>query len=52
LKGDSGGPLYDAQGRVVGATSFGAAAGCEAGYPACFTAVPSYTAWINQNTRP
>jgi secreted trypsin-like serine protease len=47
--GDSGGPLMNAAGDLTGLTSFGAAAGCEKGYPACFTSVPEYRSWINLN---
>ncbi|MBM0273951.1 serine protease, partial [Streptococcus suis] len=36
--GDSGGPLNHG-GKTYGITSFGAAAGCEAGYPDAFTRV-------------
>jgi secreted trypsin-like serine protease len=46
--GDSGGPLIDPKGNLVGVTSFGAL-GCVPGAPNCFTAVPSYTDWIATN---
>lgn len=49
-QGDSGGPLFDETVRLVGATSFGASAGCQEGYPACFTAIPSFLDWIEKNT--
>nr|QRN45225.1 collagenase-like 5 [Tineola bisselliella] len=48
--GDSGGPLaLTAGGRtfVIGVTSYGAAAGCESGYPSAFARVTSYLSWIN-----
>ena len=54
LQGDSGGPLVyqESDGRYteVGIVSFGAAAGCELGYPAAFTRVTSYLSWISSNT--
>ncbi|KAH8395067.1 hypothetical protein KR215_009506, partial [Drosophila sulfurigaster] len=49
--GDSGGPLVLKSNNVqVGLTSFGAAAGCEKGYPAAFTRTTSYLDWIKSNT--
>ncbi|XP_036672028.1 serine protease 1 [Drosophila suzukii] len=49
--GDSGGPLVLESSKVqIGLTSFGAAAGCEKGYPAAFTRVTSYLDWIKSNT--
>ncbi|XP_017139280.1 serine protease 1 [Drosophila miranda] len=49
--GDSGGPLVLESSTVqVGLTSFGAAAGCEKGYPAAFTRLTSYLDWIKTNT--
>lgn len=49
--GDSGGPLVLEASKVqVGLTSFGAAAGCELGYPAAFTRLTSYLDWIKSNT--
>nr|AAL67441.1 collagenolytic serine protease [Paralithodes camtschaticus] len=47
--GDSGGPL-NYGGTTVGITSFGASAGCEAGYPDAFTRVSAYLDWIQANT--
>jgi hypothetical protein len=47
--GDSGGPLMTAEGRLTGVTSFGSIFGCEVGAPACFSAVPSYLDFINEN---
>jgi chymotrypsin len=47
--GDSGGPLTVPQGGgrlQVGVVSFGAAAGCEVGFPAGFARVTSHRAWI------
>ncbi|GFG31760.1 hypothetical protein Cfor_11160, partial [Coptotermes formosanus] len=51
--GDSGGPLvYYAHGvfTQVGIVSFGAADGCQLGYPAVFTRVTSYLNWIQSVT--
>lgn len=52
--GDSGGPLTVAGttgGRVlVGVVSYGAAAGCEMGFPQVFTRVSSHITWIEQST--
>ncbi|EDV51082.1 serine protease 1 [Drosophila erecta] len=49
--GDSGGPLVLKQSKVqIGLTSFGAAAGCQKGYPAAFTRLTSYLNWIQDNT--
>jgi secreted trypsin-like serine protease len=54
FKGDSGGPLVylesDGVYTLVGITSFGAAAGCERGYPAAFTRVIEYHCWIRGHT--
>ena len=54
LQGDSGGPLVyresDGVYTQVGIVSFGAAAGCELGYPAAFTRVTSYLNWISSKT--
>ena len=47
--GDSGGPLTNTAGEQVGLTSFGASAGCEAGFPDCFTDVVFFEDWINTN---
>ncbi|KAK3875356.1 hypothetical protein Pcinc_019766 [Petrolisthes cinctipes] len=47
--GDSGGPL-NYNGVTLGITSFGAAAGCEAGYPDAFTRVTAYLDWIQAQT--
>ncbi|ALC43203.1 Jon65Aiv, partial [Drosophila busckii] len=49
--GDSGGPLVDKSSKVqIGLTSFGAAAGCEKGYPAAFTRLTSYLDWVSAHT--
>ncbi|KAH8266220.1 hypothetical protein KR038_009436, partial [Drosophila bunnanda] len=48
--GDSGGPLVTKSTVQIGLTSFGAAAGCEKGYPAAFTRLTSYLDWIKTNT--
>jgi chymotrypsin len=51
-QGDSGGVLSVAQGTgrlQVGVTSFGASAGCEAGFPAGFERVSAQIGWINSN---
>ncbi|XP_052742106.1 brachyurin-like [Bicyclus anynana] len=48
-RGDSGGPLivYINHRRVlIGVTSFGARAGCEAGYPAAYSRVSYFIPWI------
>jgi secreted trypsin-like serine protease len=54
LQGDSGGPLiYEEDGGnhiLVGIVSFGAAAGCELGYPTVFTRVNNFLSWISSNT--
>jgi len=49
--GDSGGPLMvgDASGPLTGVTSFGSIFGCEVGAPACFTSIPNYLDWLNEN---
>ena len=47
--GDSGGPLIDEDSGLLGVASFVSGAGCESGYPHCFTAVPSYLDWIEEN---
>lgn len=49
LQGDSGGPL-NYNGVTIGITSFGASAGCEAGYPDAFTRVSAYLDWIQTQT--
>ncbi|XP_050344614.1 trypsin-4-like [Nymphalis io] len=51
-QGDSGGPLaVNIAGRqvLIGVTSYGARAGCEAGFPAAFARVTSYVSWINKS---
>jgi len=54
LQGDIGGPLVylesDGIYTQVGIVSFGAAAGCELGYPVVFTRVTSFLSWISENT--
>lgn len=52
--GDSGGGLFigdayyhSAARIVVGIVSYGAAVGCELGYPGVYTRVTSYIAWID-----
>jgi len=49
--GDSGGPLMvgNANGPLTGVTSFGSIFGCEVGAPACFTSIPNYLDWLNEN---
>ncbi|XP_037937219.1 collagenase-like [Teleopsis dalmanni] len=50
-QGDSGGPLVlVSSGVQVGLTSFGAADGCEKGYPVAFTRLTSYLDWIKSHT--
>ena len=34
----------------VGVVSFGSSAGCESGYPGCFTRTESYLDWISSET--
>ncbi|KAH8266219.1 hypothetical protein KR038_009432, partial [Drosophila bunnanda] len=46
-QGDSGGPLA-LKNTLIGITSFGSAAGCEARAPAAFTRVTSYVSWIKE----
>ena len=53
--GDSGGPLVllDDKGAVkyqIGATSFGAKAGCSKGYPVGFSNLAVFIDWISQTT--
>ncbi|XP_034254979.1 brachyurin-like [Thrips palmi] len=52
--GDSGGPLvvYDAQNNPtqIGATSFGATASCEEGYPVGFVNLAYFIDWIAEST--
>ncbi|XP_072946889.1 brachyurin-like [Epargyreus clarus] len=43
--GDSGGPLQISN-VLIGITSFGAAAGCQRGFPAAFARVTSFASWI------
>jgi len=54
LQGDIGGPLVYLQSdsifTQVGIVSFGSPAGCTVGYPAAFTRVISYLAWIQSIT--
>jgi secreted trypsin-like serine protease len=53
LQGDSGGALVteiDGNYTQIGIVSFGAAAGCELGYPQGFTRVTSYLDWIEINS--
>ena len=49
IQGDSGGPLIF-NGALVGVTSFGAAAGCEAGYADAFSRVSYFREWIKEKT--
>ncbi|XP_037817056.1 serine protease 1-like [Lucilia sericata] len=49
--GDSGGPLVsDISKELIGVTSFGSLAGCQAGYPAGFARVTTYLEWIKDHT--
>jgi secreted trypsin-like serine protease len=49
--GDSGGPLMTVSNSYqIGVVSFGAAVGCELGYPGVFTRVGSYLDWIAKNS--
>ena len=45
-KGDSGGPLFNAAGQLVGVSSFGAVFGCGVGAPACFVSISHHLDWI------
>ena len=45
--GDSGGPLFDAAGKLVAVSSFGSVFGCESGAPSCFLSVPHHLDWIS-----
>ena len=49
--GTSGGPLMvgNASGPLTGIASFGSTLGCDSGVPSCFTAIPSYLEWLNEN---
>lgn len=48
--GDSGAPLVNTEtDELTGLYSFGPAAGCESGYPHCFTSVTFYNDWIDTN---
>jgi secreted trypsin-like serine protease len=53
--GDSGGPLTTGNKETgfttFGITSFGASAGCEAGFPDAFTRVSAFRDWIDANSR-
>ena len=46
-RGDSGGPLFDESGKLVGVSSFGAVFGCGVGSPACFVSISQYLDWIS-----
>ena len=54
LQGDSGGPLIiqesDGVFTEVGVVSFGAAAGCQRGFPVGFARVTSFLNWISSAT--
>ena len=54
LQGDSGGPLSvrenDGNWTQVGVVSFGAAAGCQRGFPVGLARVTSFLDWISNNT--
>ena len=50
FQGDSGGPLVYGGSTLVGVTSFGAAAGCEAGYPDAFSRVSFFREWVRDET--
>jgi chymotrypsin len=47
--GDSGGPL-NFEGRQIGVVSFGAAAGCQLGFPAGYARVTSFLDFIQNNS--
>ncbi|XP_013198619.2 collagenase-like [Amyelois transitella] len=48
--GDSGGPVFygDEEFTLIGVVSFGAAYGCEAGFPSSHTRVTAFLQWINE----
>ena len=49
--GDSGGPLVSRTENIhIGLTSFGAAAGCEKGYPVAFSRTTYFLDWIKTHT--
>lgn len=52
--GDSGGPTviegHNGPQTVIGCVSFGASAGCEAGYPHAYTKVIAFASWIEGNS--
>ena len=54
LQGDSGGALVgqlaDGRWTQIGVVSFGAAAGCQRGFPVGFARVTSFLNWISQVT--
>jgi len=55
FQGDSGGSLVykdplDNSYTQVGLVSYGAAEGCETGYPEVFTKVATYLSWISAQT--
>jgi len=54
LQGDNGGPLVyqecDGVYTQIGIVSFGAAAGCQLGYPVGFTRVAAFLDWISEIT--
>ena len=45
--GDSGGPLFDAAGKLVAVASFGSVFGCASGAPSCFLSIPHHRDWIS-----
>lgn len=49
VSGDSGGGAFVEDGgrQVIGIVSFGAAAGCQLGYPVVYTRVTSFISWID-----
>jgi secreted trypsin-like serine protease len=51
--GDSGGGAFvdDGGRQVIGIVSYGAAAGCELGYPVVYTRVTSFISWIDNVTQ-
>jgi secreted trypsin-like serine protease len=51
--GDSGGPLTIEEGGIptqIGVVSFGAAAGCDLGFPAGYMRTADFVSWVNQHT--
>ncbi|CAD7087229.1 unnamed protein product [Hermetia illucens] len=48
--GDSGGPLINTKGQLIGLVSFGSGQGCDRRWPTVYTKIASYKTWITQNS--